>query len=157
MVGGTFAHATIASNILAALKPIADGRGCRAISGFMVQATADAVYEPDVLLVRDLSDRTSRSTDRPTIVFEVLSPSTMHFDRSEKARRSRSIMSLRQLVFVYQDGQRVESWLRNEDGWSHEPTVLVRPNGSLALPAIAGSLALSAIYADVAVPRLAGD
>lgn len=157
MVGSTFGHAAIASNMLASLKPLADRRRCRAVSGFLVQAAADAVYEPDLLVVCEPPDRTSRSTDSPTIVFEVLSPSTMHFDRSENARRYRAIASLRQLVFVYQDSVRVESWLREDEGWSQEPAVLIRLDQSLAMPAIAGSLPLSAIYADLAMPGAAGD
>ena len=157
MVGSTFAHAVIATNLVAALKPLASRRGCQALTGYLIEATKDAAYEPDAMVVCDVPNRSDRKTDRPTIVFEVLSPSTMHFDRSEKARRYRAIPSLRQIVFVYQDSVRVESWLRNEDGWSSEPTVLIRQGDSLALPAIAGSLPVSAVYADVAVPSIPSD
>jgi len=73
----------------------------------------------------------------------------MHFDRSEKARRYRAIASLQQLVFVYQDSVRVESWLRQDEGWSRAPKVLVDREDSLALPSLAASLPLQAIYADI--------
>ena len=149
MVGGTMAHGTIGSNIVAALKGPARERGCRALNGFLVQASETSSFEPDALVLCGPFDDRSRTTDRPLIVFEVLSPSTMDFDRTGKAPLYRRMPSLQQLVFVYQDSTRVESWLRRDEGWTAEPDLLLEPERSLALPSIAGSLSLIDIYADV--------
>ncbi len=149
MVGGTFAHASISANIVATIRNAAQSKGCHALGGFLVSIGESSAYEPDAVVICGDVDRGSRVTDRPTIVFEVLSPSTMHFDRSEKAQRYRAIASLQQLVFVYQDSVRVESWLRQDEGWSRAPKVLVDREDSLALPSLAASLPLQAIYADI--------
>jgi Uma2 family endonuclease len=149
MVGSTLAHATISTNIVRALGPQAEARGYRAVNGFLVQATESSSFEPDALVLCGPFDNRSRTTDRPLIVFEVLSPSTMDFDRTGKAPLYRRISSLQQLVFVYQDSTRVESWLRRDEGWTAEPDLLLDPERSLALPSIAGSLSLTDIYADV--------
>jgi Uma2 family endonuclease len=149
MVGGTRAHARIAGNLLEAVRPAARSRGCDAFSGFLVGTPSGSMFEPDLAVECTGGRQDDRSTETPTIVFEVLSPSTMHFDRSEKARRYRAIASLQQLVFVYQDSVRVESWLRQDEGWSRAPKVLVGREDSLALPSLAASLPLQAIYADI--------
>lgn len=157
MVGSTLAHATISTNIVRALGPQAGARGCRSVNGLLVQASETSSFEPDALVLCGPFDNRIRTTDRPLIVFEVLSPSTMDFDRTGKAPLYRRMPSLQQLVFVYQDSTRVESWLRRDEGWTAEPDLLLEPERSLALPSIAGSLSLIDIYADVVpypvVPR----
>ncbi|WP_375457861.1 Uma2 family endonuclease [uncultured Enterovirga sp.] len=150
MVGGTRAHARIAGNLLEAVRPQARARRCDALAGLLVETPSGSAFEPDLLVECSPGRPQDRTTETPVIVFEVLSPSTMHFDRSEKARRYRAIPSLQQLVFVYQDSVRVESWLRQDGEWLPAPhQVLVQREDSLALPVIAGSLPLAAIYLDV--------
>lgn len=51
------------------------------------------------------------------IVVEVLSPSTIHHDRVRKLERYTRIASLQQIVLVYQDEIRVESFLRENESW----------------------------------------
>lgn len=149
MVGGTYAHASIGGNIIAALRSPAQRRGCNALGGFLVAIDDTSAFEPDAIILCEPPHRESRRTDRPVAVFEVLSRSTMDFDRSVKARRYRSLPSLTQLVFVYQDSLRVESWLRQDDTWPTGPEVLLRAERSLAIPCIGGSLALADIYAGI--------
>lgn len=156
MVGGTRAHAIIAGNLLERVRPLARSRDCDAHARFFVQLADSSLLEPDLLVDCTGGHRDDRATREPTIVFEVLSPSTMHFDRSEKARRYRAVVSLKQLVFVYQDSVRVESWLRQEEGWLLEPVVLMRRSASLALPALGASLPLEAVYLG-AVPTSGDD
>ena len=74
----------------------------------------------------------------------------MRYDRGVKFERSCEIPSLRQIVFVYQDSVRVESWAREIDEWDKEATVLVSLDESLAIPAIETDLPLTDIYEDVA-------
>lgn len=149
MVGGTRAHARIAGNLLEAVRPHARARRCDAFAGLLVATPSGSAFEPDLLVDCTAGRQNDRTTETPTIVFEVLSPSTMHFDRSEKARRYRAIPSLQQLVFIYQDSVRVESWLRHDGDWLPVPTVLIRREDSVALPTLAGSLPLDAVYRDV--------
>jgi Uma2 family endonuclease len=94
-------------------------------------------------------DGRSRQAQDPVIVFEVLSPSTMRTDRVLKFERYRAIPTLRQIVFVYQDSIRIESWLRQHDDWREAPVLLLRPEDSLPVPILGASLALADIYAGV--------
>ena len=70
-------------------------------------------------------------------------------DRVLKFERYRAIPTLRQIVFVYQDSIRIESWLRQHDDWREAPVLLLRPEDSLAVPILGASLALADIYAGV--------
>jgi Uma2 family endonuclease len=149
MVGGSIRHGVLASNILRAVFDPARARGCRAVVSVLTRMDEFSAFEPDVMVrCGDVRDR-ERATDDPCIVFEVLSPSTMHRDRGFKFDRYQAVTSLEQIVFVYQDSYRVESWLRRDTNWAEKPIVLTRLDDSLALPVIGASLAMTEIYLDV--------
>jgi len=150
MVGGTEGHALILGNVLTMLHAPAQRRGCRVLTSFFARATDTSMFEPDVVVRCGPVDPRRRYADDPVVVVEVLSPSTLRYDRGVKLERYREIPSLRQIVFVYQDSVRIESWSRDPDAWSDEATVLVSLDEALAIPAIAADLPLSAVYEDVA-------
>lgn len=149
MVGGTACHARIAGNIDRSLFAAARAHGCEVIRGLLVQASLDSAYDPDVLIRCGPIDPLSRKEPDPRVVFEVLSPSTMRYDRGLKFDGYRALPGLDQIVFVYQDSYRVESWLRRDAGWAEEPVVLTRLDGSLAVPVIGASVGMAEIYLDV--------
>lgn len=149
MVGGTLAHARISGNIDRLLAPAAERRGCMSLRGFLVEAGRTSGFEPDVMVrCGEMADESRRAPD-PVVVVEVLSPSTMRTDRVLKFERYRTIPALQQIVFVYQDSVRVESWLREHGDWREEPVLLLALDDSLAVPAVGASLPLAAIYASV--------
>lgn len=149
MVGGTARHARISGNIDHGLFEAARHRGCEILRGLLVEADSVSSFEPDLIIrCGGLPDQ-SRSVSDPAAVFEVLSPSTMRYDRGLKFDLYRALPSLRQIVFVYGDSVRVESWLRRDESWADEPVVLTRRDDSLAVPVIGASLPLAEIYRDV--------
>lgn len=152
MVGGTAAHALIGGNIEYALNRRLRGGPCRPMHGFFACATAHDLFEPDVFVRCGPIDPIARLAEDAVVVFEVLSPSTMRFDRGRKLDRYREIATLRQVVFVYQDSVRVESFDR-ADHWRDEPTVLAERGEMLALPALSVQIALEEIYGDVTPVR----
>lgn len=149
MTGGTLHRARIGGNIDRLLGPAAERRGCMSLRGFLVEANEISSFEPDVMVRCGNLDGRSRRAQDPVIVFEVLSPSTMRTDRVLKFERYRAIPTVRQIVFVYQDSVRIESWLRQHDDWREAPVLLLRPEDSLAVPILGASLALADIYAGV--------
>jgi Uma2 family endonuclease len=84
----------------------------------------------------------------PTVIFEVLSPSTEHDDRGRKWASYRTIESLREYILVAQDAPRVEHHLRQAEG-SWLLTEMHQLDDVLELPSIACRLPLSEIYAKV--------
>jgi Uma2 family endonuclease len=82
----------------------------------------------------------------PTVIIEVLSPSTEAYDRSEKFLRCRTeIDSLQDYVLVAQHEPRVEHYRRQpDDTW---PMLELRGlEAVLQLPAIACRIPLTEIY-----------
>ena len=149
MVGGSPAHGLIAANLVHAVFDPARARGCRAIVSLLVAVGEYSAFEPDVLIRCGPQGGQERRIANPLVVFEVLSPSTMEYDRGVKFQRYRDIPDLQQIVFVYQDAYRVETWLRMQAGWSTTPTIITAPGGTLPIPAIETTLSMSDIYLDV--------
>jgi Uma2 family endonuclease len=148
-VGGTLARARISGNIDRLLAPAAEKRGCMSLRGFLVEANEISSFEPDVMVRCGEMEDASRRANDPVVVFEVLSPSTMRTDRVLKFERYRAIPSLQQIVFIYQDSVRIESWLRQQGDWREEPILLLKLDDSLAVPVLGAWLPLTEIYSGV--------
>lgn len=117
MVGGTAAHAIISGNLLRALFDPARRRGCRPLSGFFIRANEGSLFEPDVTVVCGSIHPQSRSSEEPVLIVEVLSPSTMRFDRVLKFERYRAMPSVEQIIHVFQENIRLESCHRATQCW----------------------------------------
>ena len=72
---------------------------------------------PDVFVTCDKADLATEMIFRaPTLIIEVLSPSTQAYNRSQKFALYRRIDALREYILVDPDTRRVESFRRNEQG-----------------------------------------
>jgi Uma2 family endonuclease len=79
---------------------------------------ADCYYYPDVVVTCDERD-TSSTEDfilYPSLVIEVLPPSTAAFDRGDKFADYQTLSTLREYVLVSQSGMSLESFYLNESG-----------------------------------------
>jgi Uma2 family endonuclease len=123
--GGSPRHSALASRISAALENTRPP-GCTAFQSDMrirVLATGRATY-PDASIVcgpleLDDADRSGTTITNPTLVVEVLSPSTEDVDRGSKWRDYQLIPSLQEYVLVSQDS-RVETYRRLTTGtWEY--------------------------------------
>jgi Uma2 family endonuclease len=74
---------------------------------------------PDVVVVcgaaRFVDDQPDTVTN-PTLVAEVLSPSTESYDRGEKSERYRAVPTLSEYLLVAQDRVHIELYTRQTDG-----------------------------------------
>lgn len=126
MAGGSRRHNALASRVSAALE---SGRrsGCVAFQSdqrVRVLATGRAAY-PDATVVcgpieGDPADPTGATITNPTLLVEVLSPSTEQEDRGNKWQHYQLIPSLREYVLVSQAEARVERYRRLPGGtWEY--------------------------------------
>lgn len=149
MAGGSTVHALLSARAAALLDRALDGRPCAALSGDQrVHINETNVTYPDVVVAcppieRPLLDR--HGISNPTLLVEVLSPSTEQWDRGGKLRLYRSIPSLRHVLFIAQTHWQVELYSRGEDGvWSlHE----AGPGGAVHLAHLDLTLEVDALYA----------
>lgn len=79
----------------------------------------------------------------PTVVVEVLSPTTEIHDRVRQWRQYQTIPSLRHFVLVAQSERRIEVYLRAATGWAL--TTFESPEDAIGLEAVGARLSLEAI------------
>jgi len=151
MAGESLAHSTICFNLAVAVGLQLRGTPCRGFSPNMkVCADPDGLFAyPDLAVVCDEPRFLDGHRDvllNPTVIFEVLSPSTAAYDRGEKFQRySAQIETLQDYVLIAQDRPHIERRSRQPDGeWK-----IIEVSGltaQLSLAAIDCRLPLSEIY-----------
>lgn len=108
MAGGTERHDIAAGLLYELVAPAARRAGCRPFtSNRIVRMPSGAAYHPDVMVVCTAAPHRLYE-DSPSLIVEVLSPSTADTDRREKATAYASIASLETLLLIDPDSRRVE-------------------------------------------------
>ncbi len=164
MAGASRAHTRIADNIHFQLRQMLAGRECRPSSSdqrIYIPTVGLHTY-PDVSVVcgEPQFDPTDREANtNPTLLIEVLSPSTERYDRTTKFNLYRNIKSLKEYLIVSQHEALVEKFTRDaNDKWQYEDAVGLE--ASIRLPAIHCELVLAEIYEGVELdppaPRTTG-
>lgn len=157
MSGASRAHNLITVNVVVELATQLKGRPCEIYSGDMrVKVDATGLYTyPDVVVVcgdARLEDTHNDTLLNPTVIFEVLSPSTEAYDRGEKFDHYRRAETLTDYVMIAQERQRVEHYARQPDSkWLL--TVLEDSESALHLPSISCSLPLAEVYSRIEFAR----
>ena len=108
MAGGSERHDLAAGLFYEAIAAGARAAGCRPLtSNRLVRSSAGNGYYPDIVVVCGGAAHRLYEQD-PTLVIEVLSPSTADTDRREKAQAYTSSASLRSYILVDPDHRRFE-------------------------------------------------
>lgn len=149
MTGASRTHNLIEGNIFREIGNQLRKRPCEVYHESMrVRTPAGLFTYPDVVAVCGgprFDDLLFDTLLNPTLIVEVLSPSTEAHDRKTKAVQYRSIPSLVEYVLVAQDQIRIEQWSRDEaDKWRCKD--LTGLEQSLELPSIRCRLLLGDIY-----------
>jgi Uma2 family endonuclease len=157
MPGASYDHNTIVTNLIIELGTQFLDRPCAVQGpdlGVHISPTGSYVY-PDVSIVLGEPDLLDEHRDRllnPTVVFEVLSPSTESYDRGLKFAHYRTMQSLQEFVLVSQTELRIERYLRQDGGkWLYSETT--DPAASLELTSVVYRVPLSRIYRKVDFER----
>lgn len=148
MAGGSKRHNAICGQIYR-LFANRLGRGpCRAfiadVKVLVRTRLGEIFYYPDVMVGCDPTDRNDFYLERPSILFEVTSPSTEQTDRREKLTAYQSLASLEHYVIVSQDTRSAEWFRRAGDGW--ERILLADPGDALGFDGPGVELTLGEIY-----------
>ncbi len=156
MAGGSDEHSLIAANISGEVRNALKGGRCNVFnSDLRVKVEDTGLYTyPDVTVVcgeREFDDEHRDTLTNPTVIIEVLSPSTESYDRGSKSRQYRRIESLKELILVAQDSATIEQYVRNAEGqWQLSDTEGLE--SSLSFVSLGISVSLAEIYRDVTFP-----
>ena len=155
MVGTSTQHNVIALNIARRLGNELEDRPCHVYIGDVrVRVAASRLYTyPDVVALcgpQEFADDQKDTLLNPSLIVEVLSPSTEGYDRGEKFAHYWRLPALTDYVLVAQDRVRVEHFQRQGDGWF--VTAFTSLDETLLLPSLGTDLPLAAVYKNVDFP-----
>ncbi len=116
LAGASDHHNTVAGNIHTVLKLAARRKDCRVYMSDMKVRADDVFYYPDVMFVCD-DGPDAYYKDKPCVIAEVLSPSTVRTDTNEKRYAYLELPSLQLYLLV--DSRRRFVWglYRSKSGW----------------------------------------
>lgn len=124
MSGARSVHNAVSANLVAAFRNALKGRPCRPLSSDQrvhVAATG-AYFYPDVTVVcgrAEYRPDPDRSLLNPSVVVEILSPSTESYDRGIKTAHYRHTPSIGEFLLVATESETVEHYVRTgADSWS---------------------------------------
>jgi Uma2 family endonuclease len=156
MAGASREHNLIAGNVARALGNQLDGRPCETYSTDMrVRITPTGLYTyPDVVVAcsgPQFADDEQDVLLNPTVLVEVLSPSTASYDRGDKRVHYLQLDSLCELLLVEQDFPAIEHHIRQPNGdWIERQ--IEDQQTRIGLPSISCSLTFAEIYARISFP-----
>jgi Uma2 family endonuclease len=151
MSGGTFEHSQIAVNLTIAIGSHLRGKTCRVVNSdihVLPLGSDNPSYLPDVTVTCSSDDykRGSKAVLSPRLIIEVLSPSTIRIDRTEKRIAYQACPSMQEYVMVSSQRQEVEVLRRGTDGeWEK---IVYLAGETVLLLSIELSIAMNDIYAD---------
>ena len=118
MVGGRRTHGRVVLNLATQLNLQLRGSPCQVFSESMkIEIVKDTILYPDLFVTCDKADLATEMIFRsPTLVIEVLSPSTQAYDRSQKFALYRRLDSLQEYILVDPETRRIDGFRRGADG-----------------------------------------
>lgn len=150
MTGASRKHNLITTNISSSLHTQLKKRPCEVYAVDMrVKVRATGLYTyPDVAVAcgePEFEDDFIDTLLNPTLLIEVLSPSTERYDRIAKSSYYRTMESLAEHLLVAQDEVRVEQYIKQPSGeWVLFEHLTL--NSTAHLPSIECSLQLNEVY-----------
>ena len=155
MVGASRAHNLIAVNMASELHGQLRERPCETyINDMRVKVDPAGLYTyPDVVVVCEeprFEDDDLDTLLNPTVLIEILSPSTEAYDRGEKFAYYRQLESLREYLLIAQNRVCVERYFRQEAQWLL--TEFSALDDEFDLVSIGCQLSLRTIYAKIEFP-----
>ncbi|MCK6581109.1 MAG: Uma2 family endonuclease [Anaerolineae bacterium] len=150
MSGASLAHNRIVLDTAGSLNNQLRERGCEVfVTDTRVKLDARNYVYPDIAVVcgqlMAVVEGGLETLLDPTLLIEVLSPSTEAYDRGEKFKRYQALASLREYILIAQDAPRIEVYTRQaDDAWRY--AVAVGMEAAAALSSVGVTLTLSEVY-----------
>lgn len=150
MEGGSPEHALIVGNLMGIIGAGIKGNGCKLYSPDLLVGAehSNSYFLPDITCICGAMERSGLNRNvliNPTLIIEVLSPSTWDIDRTSKLLRYLQIPSLRDYVLVEQDKALVDICYMDKEGhW--QPERVEGLEGKVTLRSLGIEIPMSEIY-----------
>lgn len=147
MSGASLAHNRIAQELVVAFRSHLRGGPCEPFfleAKLEIRAGRDQImYYPDVMVSCRQEDRTEQGVRNPKLVVEILSKSTQHIDRREKAMTYQRVEAIEEYVLIAQNQPRIIVHRRTE-GW--HPMLYSSMDAQVEFRSIGLNISLAQIY-----------
>lgn len=146
MTGASQAHDRVVVNIIAALHRQLRGGPCRPTTDDLaVRIPAGNVRRPDVTVECGRAGARELAVSEPRVVIEVLSPTTMTFDRIRKIPEYQTVATVSHILLVDTEKPRIDLWSRDTGGmWLQSKFDGL--DAVVELPAVSASLKLAEVF-----------
>lgn len=149
MAGGTTIHNEIVQNISTAMRHHFRPKGCKVFAeNVKLEAIKDIYYPyPDVIVTCDELDlKEIKVVKSPVILVEVLSTSSIFYDKNVKLKKYQNIASLIYYLLVSQYERSVELYSRTaeKDIWTYQ--LFEDPSDIITFEKLGYSLTFQSIY-----------
>ena len=148
--GASRIHNLINKNVSGLLWSQLRNKSCEVYQSDMKVRTKVRYSYPDTVVVCEdplFEDFEKDILTNPTVIIEILSPSTETYDRGDKFAAYRQIKSLQNYVLVSQFEARIEVYKRQGDGWHFSEVIGLEK--TLRLESIDCTLNLAEVYEKV--------
>ncbi len=144
--GASNRHDIVVVNIIAELGARLRGTPFRPFTGNgAIETGPGQIRRPDAGIDCGAFDPDGYLAAEPIVVFEVLSPSTLDFDRLRKVEEYKAVPTIRHVVIVEPTRPQVLVWSREEGGdWRADE--ILGLGGSVELAAVDIALPMAEIY-----------
>lgn len=146
MTGGSRAHALIVRRFANAVEHRLNAERWTVLtSDFAAKVGSDTVRYPDVVV--DIADASPNdlAAQAPTLIAEVLSPSSVTNDLGDKAAEYVRLVTVSAYVVLSQDEPKAWLWVRGELGFPAGAEVVLS-DGAIRIPDLAIDLPLTQVY-----------
>ncbi|MFT6179810.1 MAG: Uma2 family endonuclease [Akkermansiaceae bacterium] len=151
MSGGSMAHQRIARNFARHAGNQLSGKSCEPTnSDFLVRidlGSDEAMYYPDGMIICHPVNDDEQFTEAPSVILEVLSPSTRRIDETQKHRDYLTLPSLQTYILAETDSPALTLYRR--DGASFKREIISGLDATLTLPEVELSIPLRDLFEDV--------
>jgi Uma2 family endonuclease len=150
MAGASNPHNEIFTNLFGALTTQLKGKPCRPYgSDKRMKIPENTLYTyPDISVYCNVNtpfDRSTKVSQDPTVVIEILSESTRDYDRGRKFKLYRDIPTLKEYILVDSESMGIESFrLNSSNHWELEEYKSI--DQSLFIASLSVTIPLSEIY-----------
>ena len=143
----TYSHSVIITAVLVSLERQISETDCMLLGpGMLVKAGPATLVAPDVSVIcgEPETEADTRILLNPTVVVEVISPSSINHDRVVKRDFYESVASIQAYLIIDQHRPLAELYTRSETGWQLQTFTSL--DDEVALDALACQLPLRDIY-----------
>ncbi len=149
MAGASMRHNVIAKNLIIGIGSRLRRKQCQPYgSDLRIHIPENTLFTyPDISIIcRDIIEEKSDDyVIEPTVIIEILSPSTKGYDRGEKFRLYRDILTLKAYILIDSESIAIEAFRVNASGhWELEEYKSV--NEVLTIPVVDLAIPLQDIY-----------